>query len=110
LVYLANRFAYRVFEFLKHWYVNGFLVLNHRTVNFLEYLDRRLALKITFRNWFKPLYQDYTILGYTLGFLFRTLRIIASGIIYFFVIAIAAAIYIAWAALPIYIIYRGFFR
>ena len=107
LVYLANRFLYRVTEFLRHWYINAIFIISHKTTNLLERLDRRLALKITLRNWLRPLYQDYTFIGYVLGIVFRTLRIMAGIMIYLIVIAAAIAFYFVWAATPFWIIYRG---
>jgi len=109
LVYLINRFRYRLVEFLKHWYVNAFLIISHRTVSFLERLDRTLALKITFRNFFRPLYQDYTLLGYLLGFFFRFWRILFASLVYLVVIIVALFIYAGWAAMPVYIIYKGLY-
>lgn len=107
LVYLANRFLYRVTAFLRHWYINAIFVISHKTMNILERLDRRLALKITLRNWFRPLYQDYTFIGYVLGITFRTWRVISGAIIYLIVIIAAVAVYFIWAAIPFWIIYRG---
>lgn len=104
LVYLIQRFFYRLGEFLRHWYIVSFFDISHAAINFLERLDQLFALRVTFRNWLKPLYQDYTTLGYILGFFFRTGRVIAGGLVYAAVIVIAAGIYLAWAAVPIYII------
>lgn len=107
LVYLLQRFFYRIYEFLRHWYVGSFLAVTHKTLNILEALDRRLALRITLRYLFRPLYQDYTVLGYILGFIFRSGRLILGSIIYLSIFIIAAAIYLAWAVAPFYIIYKG---
>lgn len=108
LIYLIQRFFYRIFEFLRHWYVGSFLTISHWLINALESLDRYFALRITLKNLFKPLYQDYTLIGYTLGFIFRFWRALFSGIIYFFVILFFIAIFLAWAGIPIYIVYRGY--
>lgn len=110
MVYLANRFLYRVVEFLRHWYVNAFVIISHKTTNFLEALDRNFALKITARHWLRPLYQDYTFVGYVLGISFRTIRIILAVIVYLGVVIGAAVIYVFWAIIPAYIIYKGFFK
>ncbi len=72
----------------------------------MESLDKIFALKITWRFLFKPLYQDHSIIGYVLGFVFRSLRLMIGGIIYLFVIIIAAAMFIIWAAIPLYIIFK----
>jgi|GEM_PF-199350 len=108
LIYLIQRFFYRIYEFMRHWYIGGFLKVVHRTLSFLEILDRRLALKITLRYLFRPLYQDYTVLGYILGFIFRSARVAIAGFVYLIVILIALAVYLAWAAFPAYLVYKIF--
>jgi len=107
LVYLIKWFFYRIGEFLRHWYIDGFRTAGHKLINTLELLDRRVALRITLKNLCKPLYQDYTIIGYTMGFIFRFWRLVFGSVIYFFVLLVFIATYLAWAAIPIYIIYRG---
>lgn len=104
-VYIVSRFFYRVFEFIRHWYWGGFLTVTHRTLNVLEKLDRMLAVRITFRYWLSPLYQDYSVIGYVLGFIFRTSRIFIGSAVYFCIIIAAAAVYLAWALAPFFIIY-----
>ncbi len=81
-----------------------------RTVSLLERLDQKLAVKITARYFFKPLYQDYSVIGYTLGFIFRSIRLLTGGLVYLAIILAALAIYILWAGLPVYIIVRGFWK
>ncbi|MDP2696106.1 MAG: hypothetical protein Q8O87_02525 [bacterium] len=93
--------------FLRHWYVGGFFVISHHSLNILQLLDRRLALKVTFRHWLKPLYQDYTAMGYIFGLVFRTTRVFIASLIYAALILVAAAVYIIWAVAPVYIIYFG---
>lgn len=109
LIYLINRFFYRLIDFAKHWYINSFYIFSHSAISLLQLLDKKLALAINLRLWFKPLYQDYTIIGYILGFLFRTLRIAIAAAIYSFVIAFFSAGYLIWAGILPYIIYKGFF-
>ena len=108
LAYLANRFFYRIIEFSRHWYVGGFFVVSHRTLNLLESLDRRLAFWVTLRNFFKPLYQDYTFVGYIWGIVFRGIRLFIATIVYFFILVLAVAIYVTWATIPVLIFYRIF--
>lgn len=78
------------------------------TISLLERLDQVLAVKITARYFLKPLYQDYSALGYILGFIFRSVRLLAGSLIYSVIILAALAIYILWAGFPIYVIARGF--
>ncbi|HDH31180.1 MAG TPA: hypothetical protein ENH26_00150 [Candidatus Wolfebacteria bacterium] len=104
--YLFNRSIYRITEFFRHWYIKSFFIYSHFVVSQLEKLDRFLAFKITLRYLFKPLYQDYSFLGYILGFIFRVARLIFGGIVYAVIFAIAVAVYIIWLAIPVYIVYQ----
>lgn len=107
LVYLFNRFLYQIKEFLYHWYIGTFRIICRYVLNFLEYLDKIFALKITLRYFLKPLYQDYTLLGYLLGFFFRFWRILLASLIYGILIFVALLIYLIWAGIPIYIIHNA---
>jgi hypothetical protein len=73
-------------------------------------LDRTWALKITVRNLFEPLYQDRTILGFILGFIFRIIRAVIGTVVYGFVSIVFVLVYGVWAIGPIYIIYWGFLK
>jgi len=109
VIYLFNRFFYRIFEFLEHWYIGSFKVYSHFFISFLEKLDRTFAFKITLRNLFQPLYSDRSFIGYILGFFFRSGRLFISGILYLIIIVLAIFIYLAWLLVPIYIIYKILF-
>lgn len=109
LIYLLNRFFYRLADFARHWYINSFYIFSHSAISLLRLLDKRFALAINSRLWFKPLYQDYTIIGYILGFLFRTLRIGVAAVLYSLVIIFFLVGYLIWAGILPYIIYKGFF-
>jgi len=109
VIYLFNRFFYRIFEFLEHWYRGSFRVYSHFFISLLEKLDRTFAFKITLRNIFQPLYSDRSFIGYILGFFFRSGRLFISGILYLIIIVLAIFIYLAWLLVPIYIIYKILF-
>ena len=104
--YLFIRLLYRLIEFLRHWYLDSFKIYSHFIISLLEKFDRRFAFKITLRNLFQPLYQDRSLIGYTLGFSFRTSRLIIGGIIYIMMLSAAMFFYLAWLAVPIYIIFK----
>lgn len=106
LIYLLNRLIFRAKEFLRHWYIKSFFVYVHFIVSQLEKIDRFLAFKITLRHLFQPLYQDHSIIGYILGFIFRSIRLCMGAIIYLTIFTVAVAIYIVWLAIPILIIYQ----
>lgn len=107
--YLFNRFLHRLLKFLQRWYFGSFKIYSHFIFSLLERVDRKLAFKITLRNLFKPLYQDESFIGHILGFCFRTVRLMAGGIIYIILITIFILIYLAWLAAPLYIIFKIFY-
>lgn len=86
--------------------MGGFKIISHWAVSFLERLDRTFALQITLRYIFEPLYQDRTILGYILGFIFRSGRVVLACAIYLLVVVFFVAIYLGWALLLPYVVYR----
>ncbi|MDI6717938.1 MAG: hypothetical protein QMD86_02785 [Patescibacteria group bacterium] len=107
VIFILNRFIFRILEFIWHWYVGTAKVYGHFVISVLERLDRFFALKITFRNIFQPLYQDKSVLGYILGFILRLARITTGGIVYCVLIALFFAAYLFWAAIPLIIILKA---
>ncbi len=108
LIYLVQRFFYRLIEFLRHWYVESIRIYWNFVIDRLETFDYYLAWKITLKNFFQPLYRDYSPIGYILGFIFRLGRFIFASIVYAFIFVIAAALYIFWLAVPLILIYKIF--
>jgi len=106
LFYILERFAFRIYYFLYHWYVRGFRKASNWTINYLAKLDYKLAFRVNLKNIFQPLYQDYSLMSYILGFLLRSFRIILALIIYSFAIVFASGLFLAWASLPIYAVYQ----
>lgn len=108
--YLGKEFLRRVFEFLEHWYWGSFHFVGGRLIDLLRQWDRFFALKITARHWLEPLYQDRTVIGYILGPIFRTGRIILALIVYLITIFFVALLYFIWLIIPpaiaFYIIYK----
>lgn len=108
LSYLTQRFFYRLIEFLRHWYVKSVRIYSHFVLNQLERLDYRLAWKITLKNLFQPLYKDYSVIGYILGFLFRSFRLLFASFIYAAIFSVAAVFYLLWLSVPIFLVYKIF--
>ncbi|MDP3956838.1 MAG: hypothetical protein Q8P97_02480 [bacterium] len=106
--YVIFRIAHRFTQFFRHWYVRSFILWTHGTLSFLETLDRTFAVRITLRHFGEPLYQDRSIVGYILGFIFRSARIVIGGLLYGVVILGAALLYIIWCAILPYLIYKIF--
>ena len=104
-VYLLERIWYRLTDFFHHWYVDGSHVIGHRFLVALEKTDRSLAIKVTVRYFFHPLYKDYTVIGRILGIIFRAVRIIIGLVIYAVIIALFLLFYLAWLATPAVVLY-----
>jgi hypothetical protein len=106
IAYLFNRLFYRLTELFRHWYVNSFRLYSHFIISLLERLDRILAVKITLKHLSEPLYQDRSVIGYLLGFIFRSLRLLIGGVVYLIFITVAVILYLLWLSIPAYIIYK----
>lgn len=107
LIYLAKRFFYRIVEFLRHWYVKSPRYYLNFSLNQFEKLDRFFALKITLKNLFQPLYKDYSLVGYLLGFIFRASRIFASSIVYLLIFLVLLLLYLAWLLFPVFVVVKA---
>lgn len=107
--YLVGRFFFRIKEFVDHWYRGGFHAVMHYVLTFLEAMDETLALRVTLKHFFQPLYGDYTVPGRALGFVFRAGRVFLGIIIYPIVICGAFVVYLAWALVPLYLLTSIFF-
>lgn len=100
VVFLFKRLVFRIFEFLRHWYVRSARIYSDFVITKFERLDRRFAWMVTLKNIFQPLYKDYTIIGYVIGFVFRSMRLLVASIIYVIFFFIAAIVYVVWLAIP----------
>jgi len=109
VLYLTEKFFGGIFEFFYHWYKESFLRYSNFVINVLEKFDKTLALKVTLKNFFQPLYQDYTVLGYILGFIFRFFRVIIAVIVYVCLLSIALFLYLIWVLIPPFLIYKIFY-
>jgi len=105
LVYLLQRFFYRIFDFFHHWYVDGSRMFGRSFIGTLTKVDQSVALKVTLRHFFEPLYKDYSVIGRILGVIFRSGRIIIGVGVYAFLLIIFLLIYFIWLAIPVFILY-----
>lgn len=88
--------------------MHGSRKIAHYFISTLEEMDRSLAVKVTLKHFFEPLYKDYTIIGRILGVFFRSGRVLIGGVIYILFSVVALAIYLAWLLIPI-VVLVGFF-
>lgn len=100
LVYVFYRLLYRVWDFFHHWYFDSSRKFAHYFLSLLEQIDQVLAIRVTLKYFFQPLYKDYSILGRLLGVIFRSGRILIGLVIYIFIMLIYLAVYLAWLAIP----------
>ncbi|MEW6617438.1 MAG: hypothetical protein AB1333_03420 [Patescibacteria group bacterium] len=75
-------------------------------INRFESMDRVFAWKITAKNLFKPLYGDYSFIGYVFGFLFRIVRLVITTAIYICVFIGAVLLYVLWFLIPLFLLYK----
>ena len=104
-VYLAHRLLYRFLDFFHHWYVDGSRAIGRRFMETMRSVDQSLAVAITLRHFFEPLYKDYSIVGRIMGIIFRTARVLLGGIFYIFLAILFSIVYIIWLMIPIAILY-----
>ncbi len=100
------QFLYRIFDFFRFWYWDSLFSYWGFVFRIFNYLERTIAFRITLRYFFRPLYGDYTVIGRVLGITFRSLRVVLGFVFYLLFFCVFAVPYIAWDALPIYLIYR----
>lgn len=99
--YFLSRLFLSVVAFLRRWYIGAFRWALRTTISVLDILDKRLALVITLKYFFKPLYQDYTAVGYILGVFFRLWRVVIAFVLYTFIIIVAISFYVIWSLIPL---------
>ncbi len=104
IVYVARRFFYRVLDFFHHWYIDGSRLIGRQFMAAMTAADQSLAVAITLRHFFEPLYKDYSVIGRILGIVFRTFRILIGGIFYLFLVLLFAFAYVVWLAIPVIIL------
>lgn len=100
-IYIAYRFFYVIGLFSRHWYIDSFYVFIKYSRSLFLRMDRVIAARVTLLNFFKPLYQDYTILGYIYGFIFRSLRLLVGAAVYLLLGALAIFLFGMWLLIPV---------
>lgn len=97
---------HHISNFFYDWYVRSFYFIFSKAFDVIRYFEKFVALKVTVQFWFQPLYQDYTFLGYALGFPARTVRIMFGIALYGFVLTAFAFVFLIWALLLPFLIYK----
>lgn len=72
--------------------------------------EKSWALVVTAKYWLKPMWQDFSLPGYIIGFFLRTFRIILAVLFYFFYFLLALVGIIVWYLIPLgmgYLIFKN---
>ncbi|MEZ4156595.1 MAG: hypothetical protein R3B52_01275 [Candidatus Paceibacterota bacterium] len=107
LRYLASALGQKIQGFFTHWYKDSFFFLSEKLHTLLRQLDKTFAVRTSAQYIFQPMYQDRSIIGYILGFIFRSIRIVVGVLLYTFLSLLWISAYIAFISLPIAIISWG---
>ncbi|MCS6789208.1 MAG: hypothetical protein NZ484_01405 [Patescibacteria group bacterium] len=109
LIYLINRFLFRLYKFLYNWYIKGVRWIFHYYISILESLDYYFAVKTNIIHFFEPLYKDYSIMGRLLGIFFRSFRIVVGSLVYLFISLLFLVFLLIWILVPIIILILIFY-
>jgi hypothetical protein len=108
LGYLGYRLLFRLGGFFLHWYVDASRWFLRAFVSTIGRFERTLAIRVTLRHLFEPLYKDYSVVGRMLGPLFRTGRVIVGVVWYFVLAGCFALLYLAWlTVIPLLLLYAA---
>jgi len=97
-----------IIRFFYDWYVAFSLGFLKQFLSFANTIEGILAVREMARRIFQPLYQDYDVAGYILGFFFRIFRIIIGVIIHLIVFLFFLILYFIWVLLPPFVVYMVF--
>lgn len=105
-VYLAKTFAFRISMFFKHWYYDAFFAVYGVWLRFIRAGERRFAIRVNLHFLFRPLYQEYNIVGYILGFIYRFFKTLLGALVYAGIAVLAVGCYVLWAMLPVVLVVK----
>jgi len=106
LTYITSRFSKRFIGFFEHWYIFGTRFFWSHLSEVISSLDGNFAVFVTVRHLFEPLYQDRTVIGYILGFIFRVSRVLIGISIYSLVVIAFTIFYGIWILVPVLVLYK----
>ncbi len=88
-------------QLFRLWYIESAPWAWQRYLGILRTFDGTFAIKDTWRNISRPLFQDYTWQGRIIGVFLRLARIGLALFIYLLTALISVAVYLAWLVLPV---------
>ena len=93
--------------FIDFWFFHFPKILIRNYFNQIYSFDQSLKLKSNLRNITKPLYGDYSIIGYFISFPYRILRVFLAFLFYLFLAIFYIIFLLAWVGFPIFLILHG---
>ncbi len=100
----------KVLHLPKWWYLDSLRVFVRLFKNLSVFLDNKLAVSLMARMLFVPLFQDRTIVGFTLSFIFRIIRIVTGSLILLLTWVMMLFWFLIWLGIPIGVIIYGQFN
>jgi hypothetical protein len=95
-------------EFFVFWYVLFPKIVLRHFFDQVYILDHNLKFKANLRNITKPLYGDYSFIGYLIAFPYRIFRILFALFVYFILFLFYLIFIIIWLLLPLFLLINGF--
>ncbi len=87
-------------EFLYWWYARMPLWHLRMLVRLSEFVDDNLSISLLFKNFLLPWHRDFSLIGYTFGFLIKILYLPIAGITYILVMIAYLLVIVVWLLLP----------
>ena len=100
----------KVLHLPKWWYLDSLRVFVRLFKNLSVFLDNKLEVSLMARMLFVPLFQDRTIVGFTLSFIFRIIRIVTGSLILLLTWVMMLFWFLIWLGIPIGVIIYGQFN
>jgi hypothetical protein len=95
-------------DFLDFWFYHSPKKIIRNFFDQIYFFDKNLKVTTNLRNFNKPLYGDYTFIGYLIAIPYRFIKIIFGFIFYLLIFLIYLAFILIWIFLPIFLLIYGF--
>jgi hypothetical protein len=105
--FLKALFLDDLIDFLDFWFHHLPRRILRHYFDTLHSFEREFAFKANLRNLTKPLYGDYTVIGYLIAFPYRVIRIILSLLFALFLSFFYLIFILVILLLPIFLISYG---
>ena len=100
LKFIAIEIIGNILYFPIWWYTRGVLRMGKFCLNALLYIERLFGLTIKLKNIYRPMFQDYTFMGFVLGIVIRIVVLLFTGSLFVISLVVMTASFIAYLILP----------